>query len=235
MTHTVEIKIYRFDPEKDAKPSTRTYTVEASPGMMLLDALIAIKEGQDPSLTFRRSCREGVCGSDGLNVNGRNMLACVTPLTELGRKISVYPLPGLPVIRDLVVDVTHFFEQYKVAKPWLIPKQPVPEREYLQTVEDREALDGLYECILCGCCSTACPSWWWNGDRFFGPATLLASYRFLSDSRDDATGERLDALDDSFRLFRCHTIGNCVDVCPKGLDPTGAINAIRRMLVSRHL
>jgi succinate dehydrogenase / fumarate reductase, iron-sulfur subunit len=201
---------------------------------MLLDALVQLK-AQDDTLTFRSSCHEGVCGSDGMNINGRNGLACITPLQGLSQPITLRPLPALPVIRDLVVDMAQFYTQYRVVKPWLINHDPEPEIERLQTPEERAQLDGLYECILCACCSTACPSFWWNPDRFLGPAALLQAWRFLADSRDQATGERLDDLEDPYRLFRCHSIMNCVDVCPKGLNPTLAIGHIKQLLVKRVL
>lgn len=204
--------------------------------MMLLDALIRLKE-KDPTLAFRRSCREGVCGSDGFNMNGKNGLACITPISVLGggkRKIVIRPLPGLPVIRDLVVDMGQFYTQYEKIKPYLLNNgENPPAREHLQQPEQREKLDGLYECILCACCSTSCPSFWWNPDKFIGPAGLLAAYRFLIDSRDTETSARLDNLNDAFSVFRCHSIMNCVSVCPKGLNPTRAIGHIKSMLLQR--
>ncbi|MFQ5994183.1 MAG: succinate dehydrogenase iron-sulfur subunit [Acidiferrobacterales bacterium] len=231
----MRFSIYRYNPESDARPRMQDYELPDDCGaIMLLDALLLIKY-QDDSLAFRRSCQEGVCGSDGMNINGRNGLACITPLRDLKRPIEVRPLPGLPIIRDLVVDLTQFYKQYREVKPWLINDDPEPEIERLQTPEDRDQLDGLYECILCACCSTACPSFWWNPDRFLGPAALLQSYRFLVDSRDQATGERLDNLEDPYRLFRCHTIMNCTEVCPKELNPTRAIGKIKEMLVQRRL
>ncbi|AWB65333.1 succinate dehydrogenase iron-sulfur subunit [Saccharobesus litoralis] len=228
--------IYRYNPDVDAKPRMQDYTLDLPDGqdIMVLDALLLIKE-QDPTLSLRRSCREGVCGSDGVNMNGKNGLACITPLSDLkGKKIVIRPLPGLPVVRDLVVDMTQFFTQYEKVKPFLIndDKQP-PAREHLQSIEDREKLDGLYECILCACCSTSCPSFWWNPDKFIGPAGLLAAYRWLADSRDTATEERLSNLDDAFSVFRCHGIMNCVNVCPKGLNPTKAIGHIKSMLLKQ--
>jgi succinate dehydrogenase / fumarate reductase iron-sulfur subunit len=235
----VNFSIYRYDPAADPKPYMREYTLEVAEGsdMMVLDALIQLKE-QDPTLAFRRSCREGVCGSDGLNMNGVNGLACITPLSDLLSKacVTIRPLPGLPVVRDLVVDMAQFYENYEKIKPYLIheSKEP-PVREYIQSPEEREKLDGLYECILCACCSTSCPSFWWNPDKFVGPAGLLASYRWLVDSRDTATDERLSDLDDAFSVFRCHTIMNCVKVCPKGLNPTKAIGQIKSMLVRRSI
>jgi succinate dehydrogenase / fumarate reductase iron-sulfur subunit len=200
--------------------------------VMLLDALNLLKR-QDDSLSFRRSCREGVCGSDAMNINGRNGLACIARLSDLRQPITLRPLPGRPVVRDLIVDLTQFFNQYRAVKPWLINDEPEPEIERLQSPEERARLDGLYECILCACCSTACPSFWWNPDRFLGPAALLQAWRFLSDSRDQATGERLNDLNDPYRLFRCHTIMNCTDVCPKGLNPAQAIGHIRQLLLKR--
>lgn len=229
-----EFSIYRYNPDVDGAPRMQTYKLEVEGDMMVLDALLLLKE-QDPTLSFRRSCREGVCGSDGINMNGKNGLACITSLSDLGNgKIVIRPLPGLPVVRDLVVDMTQFFTQYEKVKPFLIndTKQP-PARENLQMPEDREKLDGLYECILCACCSTSCPSFWWNPDKFIGPAGLLHAYRFLADSRDTATDARLNELDDAFSVFRCHGIMNCVNVCPKGLNPTKAIGQIKSMLLQR--
>ena len=226
--------IYRYDPDKDAKPYMQTVEIElAGDERMLLDALTRIK-AQDDSVSYRRSCREGICGSDAMNINGKNGLACLTNLRQLGEKpIVLKPLPGLPVIRDLIVDMTQFFQQYHSIKPYLINDEIPPEKERLQTPEERDELNGLYECILCSCCSTACPSFWWSPDRFVGPAGLLQAYRFIADSRDQATGERLDNLEDPYRLFRCHTIMNCVDVCPKGLNPTRAIGKIKELMVRR--
>ena len=203
---------------------------------MVLDALHLAKE-QDPSISFRRSCREGVCGSDGMNINGKNGLGCITPLSEVVKKnkLEIRPLPGLPVVKDLIVDMTQFVDQYKKIRPYLISDKEDNGKEIPQTVEDRDKLDGLYECILCGCCSTACPSFWWNPDKFLGPAALLQAYRFISDSRDTAREERLDQIEDAFSVFRCHGIMNCVSVCPKGLNPTKAINEIKKMLVKRAL
>ena len=231
----MKLSIYRFNPEIDSQPRMQDYELADDAGaIMLLDALLLLKR-QDETLSFRRSCGEGVCGSDAMNINGRNGLACITPIRELKQPIRLRPLPGLPVIRDLVVDLTPFYRQYKAVKPWLINDEPEPEIERLQSPEDRDQLDGLYECILCACCSTSCPSFWWNPDRFLGPAALLQSWRFLADSRDLATGERLDEMEDPFRLFRCHTIMNCTDVCPKGLNPTRAIGHIKQMLLKRRL
>jgi len=227
----MRFRIYRFNPETDAEPYMQDYKLDkVRPGMMLLDALLALKE-QDETLAFRRSCGEGVCGSDGMNVNGLNRLACVTPLQELKEPVTLRPFPGQPVIRDLVVDMSSFYRQYREVKPYLIRNEPEPEVEVLQSPDDRDKLDGLYECILCGCCSTSCPSFWWNPDKFLGPAALLQAWRFLADSRDQATDERLDALDGPFKLFRCHTIMNCVEVCPKGLNPTRAIGNIKHLML----
>jgi succinate dehydrogenase / fumarate reductase, iron-sulfur subunit len=230
----MKFRIYRYDPDKDATPYMKDYDIELEPtDRMLLDALIRIKEVDD-SLSLRKSCREGVCGSDAMNINGRNGLACITRLVELKQPVELRPLPGLPVIRDLIVDMTQFFKQYHSVKPYLINKDPPPrDRERLQSPEDRDELNGLYECILCACCSTACPSFWWNPDKFVGPAGLLQAYRFIADSRDQATSERLDNLEDPYRLFRCHSIMNCVDVCPKGLNPTLAIGKIKEQMVKR--
>jgi len=231
---TVRFSIYRYDPDKDAKPYMQDIEVELLPtDKMLLDAIMRIKQTTDDSIAFRRSCREGVCGSDAMNINGKNGLACITNLLDLKEPIVLKPLPGLPVIRDLIVDMTQFFKQYHSIKPFLINDAPPPEKERLQSPEERNELDGLYECILCACCSTSCPSYWWNQDRYLGPAVLLQAYRWLADSRDEAKGERLDNLEDPFRLFRCHTIMNCASVCPKGLNPAEAIGEIKQMLVQR--
>ncbi|WP_019675586.1 succinate dehydrogenase iron-sulfur subunit [Arsukibacterium perlucidum] len=238
---TLQFSIYRYNPEVDTAPRMQEYTLDNPEGrdMMVLDALVKLKE-QDPSLSFRRSCREGVCGSDGLNMNGKNGLACITPLSQVtkgkGGKIVVRPLPGLPVVRDLVVDMSQFYTQYEKVKPYLINDDKLPPAgEFLQSPEERAKLDGLYECILCACCSTSCPSFWWNPDKFIGPAGLLHAYRFLADSRDTATEQRLNDLDDAFSVFRCHGIMNCVNVCPKGLNPTKAIGQIKSMLLNRAL
>ncbi len=230
----MRFSIYRYNPEKDEKPYMQEFTLdtEAHRCIMVLDALLAIRNTQDDSLTLRRSCREGVCGSDGMNINGKNSLACTTRLADLKQPIVIRPLPGLPVKRDLLVDMTPFYKQYERVEPWLQNDQPVPAKERLQSPEDRAKLDGLYECILCGCCSTACPSFWWNPDKFVGPAGLLQSYRFLADSRDTEKSARLAELADPFSVFRCRGIMNCVDVCPKGLNPTQAISHIKDMMVS---
>jgi succinate dehydrogenase / fumarate reductase iron-sulfur subunit len=227
--------IYRYNPDVDNAPYMKEYELEVPDGsdLMVLDALILLKE-KDSSLSFRRSCREGVCGSDGLNMNGKNGLACITPLSELKAKtIVLRPLPGLPVVRDLIIDMTQFYQQYEKIKPYLINDAQPAARENIQSIEERDKLDGLYECILCACCSTSCPSFWWNPDKFIGPAGLLHAYRFLIDSRDTATEERLDGLQDAYSVFRCHGIMNCVDVCPKGLNPTKAIGHIKSMLLNR--
>ncbi len=228
-------KIYRWDPDSDAKPRVDTYEIDtASCGPMVLDALIKIKNEIDPTLTFRRSCREGVCGSCAMNIEGTNTLACTCSAESLGDgEIRVFPLPHMPVVKDLVPDLTHFFAQYASIRPWLRTDSPAPTAERLQSPEDRKKLDGLYECILCACCSTACPSYWWNGDRYLGPAILLQAYRWLVDSRDEDTGARLDDLEDPFKLYRCHTIMNCTRTCPKGLNPAKAIAEIKKMMVAR--
>jgi len=232
----VFVSVYRYNPETDTKPSMRDYQIEIPEGrdLMVLDVLELIKR-EDSSVTYRRSCREGVCGSDGMNINGTNGLACITPVSSVVKngKLVLRPLPGLPVIRDLVVDMSIFYKQFEKVKPFLINNTPTPAIERLQTPEDRAKLDGLYECILCACCSTNCPSFWWNPDKFIGPAGLLQAYRFLADSRDNATEERLSGLEDPFSVFRCRGIMNCVAVCPKGLNPTKAIGHIRHMLLQR--
>lgn len=229
----LKVEVYRYNPETDSAPSMKTYEVDTGgKDLMVLDVMELLK-AQDASLTFRRSCREGVCGSDGLNINGKNGLACVTPLSECvkNNRLVLRPLPGLPVIRDLVVDMTQFYDQYRKIEPYLQNDTPAPAIERLQSPEERAKLDGLYECILCACCSTSCPSFWWNPEKFIGPAGLLQAYRFLVDSRDLATEERLSRLDDPFSVFRCRGIQNCVAVCPKGLNPTRAIGHIRSMLL----
>ena len=230
------VSVYRYNPDVDDVPAMREMNIDLPEGrdLMVLDVLELLK-AQDPSLSYRRSCREGVCGSDGINMNGRNGLACVTPVSQVARrgKLILRPLPGLPVIRDLVVDMTQFYRQYEKVTPYLINHKPPPARERLQSPEEREKLDGLYECILCACCSTACPSFWWNPDKFIGPAGLLQAYRFIADSRDTATAERLAELDDPFSVFRCRGIMNCVSVCPKGLNPTRAIGKIRTLLLQQ--
>ncbi|AUZ05915.1 MULTISPECIES: succinate dehydrogenase iron-sulfur subunit [Vitreoscilla] len=228
-----KFQVLRFNPDKDEKWYLQDYEVELEPtDVKLLDALVKLK-AQDDSLSFRRSCREGICGSDGMNINGKNGLACLTNVRDLKQPIQLRPLPGLPIIRDLIVDMTQFFNQYHSIKPYVINDTPAPTRERLQTQEERKELDGLYECILCACCSTACPSFWWNPDKFVGPSGLLNAYRFIADTRDTRTSERLDDLNDPYRLFRCHTIMNCVDVCPKHLNPTRAIGKIKELMLKR--
>lgn len=227
-------KIYRWDPDSGENPRLDSYEVNLdSCGPMVLDALIKIKNEIDPTLTFRRSCREGICGSCAMNIDGTNTLACTKAIDDVNGEIKIYPLPHMPVVKDLVPDLTHFYAQYASIKPWMQTQTPMPDRERLQSKEDRAKLDGLYECILCACCSTACPSYWWNGDRYLGPAILLQAYRWIVDSRDEFTGERLDNLEDPFRLYRCHTIMNCAKVCPKGLNPARAIAEVKKMLVER--
>lgn len=229
----LKVQVYRYNPETDSAPYMKTYEVDTQgKDLMVLDVLELLK-AQDQSLVYRRSCREGVCGSDGMNINGKNGLACIKPISECVKNntLVLRPLPGLPVIRDLVVDMTQFYDQYKKIEPYLQNSTPAPAIERLQSPADREKLDGLYECILCACCSTSCPSFWWNPDKFIGPAGLLQAYRFLADSRDLATEKRLANLDDPFSVFRCHGIQNCVAVCPKGLNPTRAIGHIRNMLL----
>ena len=231
----LKVEVYRYNPETDQAPHMQTFEVETNGrDYMVLDILELLKANQDNGLVFRRSCREGVCGSDGMNINGKNGLACITPLSECVKNntLVLRPLPGLPVIRDLVIDMSQFYAQYRKIEPFLQNDEPVQGIERLQSPEEREKLDGLYECILCACCSTSCPSFWWNPDKFIGPAGLLQSYRFLADSRDNATDKRLDNLRDPFSVFRCHGIQNCVSVCPKGLNPTKAIGHIRSMLLS---
>ena len=232
----MEISIYRYNPDTDNAPYMQDFDLEIPGGrdLMVLDVLELLKE-QDPSVTYRRSCREGVCGSDGVNMNGKNGLACITPLSDVirGQKLTIKPLPGLPVIRDLIVDMEQFYNNYEKINPYLINDDEPPEMERLQSPQDREKLDGLYECILCACCSTACPSFWWNPDKFIGPSGLLQAYRFIADSRDTATEDRLSDLEDPFSVFRCKGIMNCVSVCPKGLNPTRAIGHIRNLLLKR--
>ncbi len=228
----MRFEVYRYNPDCDQSPRMQSFDIEVRRGMMLRDVLLQIK-AQDESFTFRHSCGEGVCGSDGVNVNGRNRLACITPVEQLKEPVQVRPFPGRPVIRDLVVDMSDFYRQYQSVEPWLKRYEPVPEQENLQSPEQRAQLDGLWECILCGCCSTSCPSFWWNPDRFLGPQALLTAWRFLADSRDQAEESRLDALDGPYKLFRCHTIMNCVDACPKHLNPTRAIGHIRDLMLKK--
>ena len=228
-------KIYRYDPDSGANPRYDTYSIDLDKcGPMVLDALIHIKDDIDPTLTFRRSCREGICGSCAMTMDGRNGLACTTAIEDLDGEVRITPLPHMEVVKDLVPDMTHFYAQYASIQPWLKTSTPDPSgKERLQSPADRAKLDGLYECILCACCSTSCPSYWWNSDKFLGPAILLQAYRWLADSRDEATGERLDQLEDPFRLYRCHTIMNCSNVCPKGLSPAKAIAETKKLVAER--
>ncbi len=232
----IDVQIYRYHPEQERQPWMQSLSLpEEFRARMVLDALEFLHEA-DPTLVYRRSCREGVCGSDGMNINGKNRLACITPVSEVlgtSNELIIRPLPGMPVIRDLVVDQSLFFKQYESITPWLINHDPSPAIERLQSPEERARLDGLYECILCGCCSSQCPSWWWNPEKYVGPAGLLQAWRFITDSRDQATAERLKRLEDPFSLFRCRGIGNCVWVCPKGLNPMAAIGKIRQELLRK--
>ena len=232
---TKNFKIYRWNPDDGKNPQTDTYEIDLDAcGPMVLDALIKIKNEVDPTLTFRRSCREGICGSCAMNIDGTNTLACLKPIDDVTGDIRINPLPHMAVVKDLVTDLTHFYAQYAAVKPWLQSRTPAaPDRERLQSKEDQERIDRPSACILCACCSTACPSYWWNSERYLGPAALLAAYRWIVDSRDEATGERLDALEDPFRLYRCHTIMNCTEACPKDLNPAKAIGAIKRLLADR--
>ncbi len=234
--NVTEFRVYRWNPDEPGNPRMDTYTVDRGDcAPMVLDGLIWLKNNLDPTLTFRRSCREGVCGSCAMNIDGENTLACTKAMDDVDGAINVRPLPHLPVVKDLVVDLTTFYAQLRSIEPWLKTETPAPEKEWRQSHGDREKLDGLYECILCACCSTACPSYWWNGDRFLGPAILLQAYRWLIDSRDEETGERLDQLEDPFRLYRCHTILNCAQTCPKGLNPAKAIAEVKKMMVERRI
>ena len=232
-----EFRIYRWNPDDEKNPQVDTYYVDLEEsGPMLLDALIWIKSYIDPTLTFRRSCREGVCGSCAMNIDGVNTLACTRTMAEVKTEaVRIYPLPHMPVVKDLVPDLTNFYAQYASIEPWLKTTTPMPQKEWKQGPKDREKLDGLYECILCACCSTSCPSYWWNSDRYLGPAALLQAQRWIVDSRDEATGERLDDLEDPFRLYRCHTILNCTKACPKGLNPAKAIAEIKKKMVERQV
>ncbi|RYH04560.1 succinate dehydrogenase iron-sulfur subunit [Salipiger sp. IMCC34102] len=233
-TNTKKVQVYRYNPDDGKNPRIDTYHVDLDTcGPMVLDALIKIKTDIDPTLAFRRSCREGICGSCSMNIDGVNTLACIRGLDESAGDIKIYPLPHMPVIKDLIPDLTHFYAQHASIMPWLETKTNAPAKEWRQSIEDREKLDGRYECIMCACCSTACPSYWWNQDRFLGPAALLAAHRWIVDSRDEATGERLDDLEDPFKLYRCHTIMNCAKTCPKGLNPAKAIAEIKHMMVER--
>ncbi len=228
-------KVYRWEPDSGENPRLDTYEVDLdSCGPMVLDAIVKIKNEIDPTLTFRRSCREGICGSCAMNIDGRNTLACTKAIDEIDGDVRIYPLPSMRVVKDLVPDMTHFYAQYASIRPWIRTQTPPPpDQERLQSPEDREELDGLYECILCACCQTSCPSYWWNPDRYLGPAVLLQAYRWIADSRDEDTGSRLDDLDDAFKLYRCHTIMNCASACPKGLNPAKAIAEIKRLMVAR--
>ena len=228
------VKVYRYDPDTGKNPQVDEYTIDLDDcGPMVLDALIHIKDDYDQTLAFRRSCREGICGSCAMNIDGRNTLACTKAISDVEGDLKIYPLPHMPVVKDLIPDLTHVYAQYASIEPWMKTTTQAPTRERLQSPEDRDKLDGLYECILCFCCSTSCPSYWWNGDRYLGPAILLQSYRWLADSRDEATGERLDMLEDPFKLYRCHAIMNCTSTCPKGLNPAEAIGEIKHMMVAR--
>jgi succinate dehydrogenase / fumarate reductase iron-sulfur subunit len=231
---TKTFKIYRWDPDTGANPRVDTYTLDLDKtAPMVLDALIKIKNETDPTLTFRRSCREGVCGSCAMNIDGTNTLACTKAIEDCAGDVKIYPLPHMPVIKDLVPDLNQVYAQLRSIEPWLKSETPPPDRERPQSPEERQKLDGMWECILCFCCSTSCPSYWWNGDRYLGPAVLLQAYRWIADSRDEAAGERLDALEDPFRLYRCHTIMNCTKTCPKGLNPAKAIAEIKKLMVAR--
>ena len=230
-TETREFQIYRWDPDKNENPRLDIYHVDLKNcGPMVLDAVIKIKNETDSTLTFRRSCREGICGSCAMNIDGVNTLACTKPIMDVKDKVRIYPLPHMPVIKDLVSDLTHFFQQLASVEPWLKTNESTGLTESTQTVDERKRLDGLYECILCACCSTSCPSYWWNSERYLGPAALLQAYRWIVDSRDRATEDRLDQLDDTFKLYRCHTIMNCTNACPKGLNPAKAIGQIKKMI-----
>lgn len=230
------LKIYRWNPDDADNPRVDSYTIDVDDcGPMVLDALIKVKNEIDSTLTFRRSCREGICGSCAMNIDGQNTLACTKGLDEVKGDIAIYPLPHMPVIKDLVPDLSSLYAQYQAIEPWLKTDTPKPQNEWQQSREDREQLDGLYECILCACCSTSCPSYWWNSDKYLGPAVLLQAYRWLADSRDEKTGERLDDLEDPFRVYRCHTIMNCAKACPKGLSPAKAITEIKKMMVAREV
>jgi succinate dehydrogenase / fumarate reductase iron-sulfur subunit len=227
-------RVYRWDPDAGGNPRIDSYEIDLDQcGPMVLDAVIKIKNEIDSTLTFRRSCREGVCGSCAMNIDGTNTLACTKYISDIKGDARIYPLPHLPVVKDLVPDLTHIFAQYQSIEPWLKTETPAPERERPQSPEERAKLDGLWECILCFSCSTACPSYWWNGDRYLGPAILLQAYRWIADSRDEATGERLDQLEDPFRLYRCHTIMNCTKTCPKSLNPAKAIGEIKQLMIAR--
>jgi len=231
-----EFHVYRWSPDDGENPRIDTYFVDCDAcGPMVLDGLLYIKNHIDPTLTLRRSCREGICGSCAMNIDGANTLACTKDMNEIRHPVKIYPLPSMPVVKDLVPDLNHFYAQYRMIEPWLQTVSPTPEKEWLQSHEDRQKLDSLYECILCACCQTSCPSYWWNGDRYLGPAVLLQAYRWIADSRDEAKGERLDNLEDPFRLYRCHTIMNCTQTCPKELNPAKAIAEIKKLMVENRL
>jgi succinate dehydrogenase / fumarate reductase iron-sulfur subunit len=233
-TNTRTFRVYRWDPDDGDNPRVDSYEVDLdSCGPMVLDAIIKIKNDIDPTLTFRRSCREGICGSCSMNINGVNTLACTQSVEDIEGDVKIYPLPHMSVIKDLVPDLNNFYAQYASIKPWLQTDSAMPDRERPQSESEREKLDGLYECILCACCSTSCPSYWWNSDRYLGPAALLQAYRWIADSRDEAGGERLDQLDDAFKLYRCHTIMNCTRTCPKSLNPARAIAGIKKAMIER--
>lgn len=235
-TRIRKFKIYRYDPDSGENPRYDTFELDLDDcGPMVLDALFKIKNEIDPTLSFRRSCREGICGSCAMVIDGGNRLACIFGIDEIAGDVAIYPLPHMPVVKDLIPDLTHFYAQHASVNPYLQTKSPTPGKEWKQSIEDRKKLDGLYECILCASCSTACPSYWWNGDRYLGPAALLTAYRWIIDSRDEATGERLDELEDPFKLYRCHTIMNCTNTCPKGLNPAKAIASIKHMMVERQV
>jgi len=235
-TKVTEFRVYRWSPEREENPRLDSFYVDRDAcGPMVLDGLLYIKNNIDPTLTLRRSCREGICGSCAMNIDGSNQLACTTGMDEVKHPIKIYPLPSMPVIKDLVPDLSNFYAQHQMIEPWLQTVSPTPEKEWLQSHEDRLQLDGLYECILCACCQTSCPSYWWNGDRYLGPSVLLQAYRWIADTRDEATGERLDNLEDPFRLYRCHTIMNCTQTCPKGLNPAKAIAEIKKLMVERRV
>jgi succinate dehydrogenase / fumarate reductase iron-sulfur subunit len=233
--NTRAFQVYRWSPDDEENPTMDTYEIDMDTcGPMVLDALIKIKNEIDPTLTFRRSCREGICGSCSMNIDGINTLACTKAIEDIKDKVKVYPLPHMAVVKDLVPDMTHFYAQYASVEPWMKTRTPAsPDAERLQSREDRKKLDGLYECILCACCSTSCPSYWWNSDRYLGPAVLLQAYRWIVDSRDEATGERLDQLEDPFKLYRCHTIMNCTNTCPKDLNPGKAIGEVKKLIAKR--
>ncbi|MBE0469699.1 MAG: succinate dehydrogenase iron-sulfur subunit [Methyloprofundus sp.] len=234
-TRIKRVEVYRWDPDTDENPRIDSYDIDLDQcGAKVLDLIIKIKDELDSSLTFRRSCREGVCGSCSMNVNGKNTLACIKPIADIKGMVKIFPLPHMDVVKDLVADMSHFYAQYSSIKPWIKTQTPAPaDSERLQSIEQRKQLDGLYECVLCACCSTSCPSYWWNSERYLGPAVLLQAYRWINDSRDETLGERLDELEDPFKLYRCHTIMNCTDTCPKGLNPAKAIGEIKKLLLIR--